>query len=140
MKNQIITLTPEAARLIPYSQLAVTNINLEAFTTEIERLNAIAAHIPGIKATEEMQEHPAVLHYFAGGTDIYICEFDGIDEMFGFTILNGDLECSEFGYTSLEEIKRIAWFNLDYHFESQSIEFARYKKYPAYFKKPVSAA
>lgn len=140
MKNHINPLTPEAARLIPYSQLVVTNIYLEAYSTEIERLNAIAAKIPGIRATEGMKEHPAALHYFAGGTDIYICEFDGIDEMFGFTILNGDLECSEFGYTSLEEIKRIAWFNLDYHFENQSIELARYKKYPAYFKKPVSAA
>ncbi|WP_062429409.1 hypothetical protein [Treponema endosymbiont of Eucomonympha sp.] len=81
-----------------------------------------------------------VVYDFAHSTDIYICEFDGKDEMFGFTILNGDLNCAEFGYTSLEEIKRIVWFNLDYHFEPESVELARYRKYLDYFKKPVSAA
>ncbi|GHV11326.1 hypothetical protein FACS189491_02360 [Spirochaetia bacterium] len=72
MKEQIITLTPEAARLIPYSQLAVTKIAPKAFSGEIERLNAIAGNIPGIKSTDGMKEHPAALHYFAHSTDIYI--------------------------------------------------------------------
>ncbi|WP_062429736.1 hypothetical protein [Treponema endosymbiont of Eucomonympha sp.] len=63
MKNQIITLTPEAALLIPYSQLAVTKIAPEAFSGEIRRLNALAAFIPGIKSTDGMKEHPAALHY-----------------------------------------------------------------------------
>jgi hypothetical protein len=59
--------------------------------------------------------------------------------MFGYTILNNDLEFSEFGYTSLEVIKRTDWFNLNYYFKTQSIELARYRRYPAYFEKPASA-
>jgi hypothetical protein len=53
-----------------------------------------------------MKEHPAVLHYFIGGTDIFICEYDGGNEMFGFNILNGDYEMAEFGYISLAELRR----------------------------------
>jgi hypothetical protein len=58
--------------------------------------------------------------------------------MFGYTILNGDLECAEWGYTSLPEITRIPQFNIDYHFPVQTIEAALYKSYPDFYKKPQS--
>jgi hypothetical protein len=135
-----IWFTAEAAKLIPRSQLIATREMQEAHREVIERINAQVPNIPKLGETDGMKEHPAALHYFYGGTDIYISEWDGEDLLFGFTILNGDLECSEFGYTSLEEIRCIDLFNLDYYFAVQSIEYARYKKYPAYFKKPVSAA
>jgi hypothetical protein len=61
---------------------------------------------------------------------------DGKDEMFGFTILNGDYEMAEFGYIGLSEIRHIAVLNLDYYWDEQSIETARYKLYPHYFSKP----
>jgi hypothetical protein len=137
--NEIISLTPEAKRLIPYSQLAATSANIEAYGEPVERLNRTARSIPAIGATDGMKEHPAMLHYFCGGTDIFICEYDGKDQMFGFTILNGDYEMAEFGYISLSEIRRIAPMNLDYYWEEQSIEAARYKLYKHYFKEPVSA-
>jgi hypothetical protein len=137
-RNEIIYPTPEAKRLIPYSQLAVTTAKIEAYGEPIERLNRIALNIPAIGATDGMKEHPAMLHYFCGSTDIFICEFDGKDEMFGFSILNGDYEMAEFGYISLSEIKHIAPMNLDYYWEEQSIELARYKLYKHYFKKPES--
>jgi hypothetical protein len=85
-----------------------------------------------------MKEHPAIFHYFCGATDIYVCEFDGEDIMFGFTILNGDLFNSEWGYSSLSEITAIPIMNIDYHFEEQSIEAALYRQYPKHFKKPAS--
>ena len=85
-----------------------------------------------------MEEHPAIFHYFYGGTDIYICEYDGDEDMFGYTILNGDLANSEWGYTSLSEIISIPPMNIDYHFEEQTIEAALYRRYPDHFKKPAS--
>ena len=85
-----------------------------------------------------MKEHPAIFHYFYGGTDIYICEYDGINEMFGFAILGGDLEMSEWGYFNLQELTNIAPLNIDYYFSEQSIEAALYTKYPDYYKKPES--
>jgi hypothetical protein len=141
--NEIIYPTPEAERLIPYSQLLVTAANPESYSEPMERLNLIAGTIPAIGATDGMnrtlvREHPAMLHYFCGSTDIFICEFDGKDQMFGFSILHGDYEMAEFGYISLSEIKSIAPMNLDYYWEEQSIEAARYKLYKHYFKKPAS--
>jgi hypothetical protein len=86
-----------------------------------------------------MKEHPAVLHYFYGGTDMYIGEFDGKDEMFCFAIFDGNCKTAEWGYSSLKAIKSIPSMNLDYYWKEQSIEAARYKRYPHYFKKPQSA-
>jgi hypothetical protein len=125
---------PRVAALIPPSQLKATEDNISAYYEEIERLAAVI--IPGIGETDHMKEHPAVLHYFAGGTDIYVCEWDGEDTLFGFTILNRDYEMAEFGYSSLSEIRSIPIMNLDYHWEVKSIELARHLRYPDYFKKP----
>jgi hypothetical protein len=136
-KNDYISPTEEAARLIPCSQLLVTVANPETYSEPMERLNRIAGTIPAIGDTEGMKEHPAILYYFYGGTDMYICEYNPEEGlMFGYTILNGDLDNSEWGYSSLAEIRSIPPINLDYHWEEQSIEAARYKKYPDYFKKP----
>jgi hypothetical protein len=137
MKQQII-IHPEVAAIIPYSQLQVTVRNPEACAGPIERLKQQLSKCPKIGETDSMKEHPAIFHYFCGGTDMYICEFDGSDEMFGFTILNGDLHNSEWGYISLSEITGIPAMNIDYHFEEQSIEAALYRKYPGHFKKPDS--
>jgi hypothetical protein len=70
---------------------------------------------------------------------MYICEYEpetGV--MFGFVILNGDLQNAEFGYVDLAQIITIPVMNIDYHFEEQSIEAALHKKYPRHFKKPRS--
>jgi hypothetical protein len=63
---------------------------------------------------------------------------DREDTLFGFTILNGDMENTEWGYISLSEITGIPIMNIDYHFEEQSIEAARYLQYPHHFSKPAS--
>lgn len=57
-------------------------------------------HLP----LEEKQVH---LHFFLGGCDWYIVEFDGDDLFFGYAILNDDLECSEWGYVSFDELKSL---------------------------------
>jgi hypothetical protein len=141
MTKQSITIPPEVAAIIPYSQLEVTQQNPDAYAEPIERLTRVLAAIPTIGVTDGMnrtlvREHPAVLHYFAGATDIFICEYDGKDEMFGFSILNGDYEMAEFGYIGLSEIRHIAVLNLDYYRDKQSVETARYKLYSHYFSKP----
>jgi hypothetical protein len=134
--KKIITIPPAVAAVIPYGQLQVTQQHPDAYAEPIERLTKAIGNIPPIGATDGMKEHPAVLHYFIGATDILICEYDGKDEMFGFNILNGDYEMAECGYISLAELRGISLMNLDYYWEEQSIEMARYKLYPHYFKKP----
>ena len=49
------------------------------------------------------------LHYFLGGSDWYITEKDiegGVSQAYGYAVLNGDEECAEVGYISIEEITR----------------------------------
>jgi hypothetical protein len=136
--RQVITTAHKVAALIPHAQYAVTIEHGEAFEEALERLETQLSICPKIKETDGLQEHPAVFHYFYGGTDIYVCEYDGEDKMFGYTILNGDLYNSEWGYTSLSELTSIPFMNIDYYFEEQSIEAALYRQYPDYFKKPAS--
>jgi hypothetical protein len=136
---QTAIIIPQAvAVLIPYSQLRVTKQNPEAFADALERLEQQLERCLTLQTTDGKKEHPAIFHYFYGGTDIYICEYDGKDEMFGFTILNGDLYNAEWGYISRAEMTAIAVLNIDYHFKEQSIEAALDKKYPRHFKKPQS--
>jgi len=58
--------------------------------------------------------------------------------MFGYAILNGDLQFSEWGYFLRTDLINTPLYNIDYHFENQSIEAALYTAYPHHFKKPPS--
>jgi hypothetical protein len=128
------TIPPEVAALIPKAQLKITAGNLREFSDAILRLKAQLEKCPKIRETDGMKEHPAIFHYFYGGTDIYICEYDRYDKMFGYGLLNGDIENSEWGYFSLTELTNISVINIDYHFQEQSIEAALCRAYPRYFK------
>jgi len=47
-------------------------------------------------------------HYFIGASDWYCVEYDPNDRLFfGYTILNGDRQNSEWGYTSLDDLVNI---------------------------------
>jgi hypothetical protein len=67
------------------------------------------AAIPRLYQTEEvpLKDKLIYLHFFIGGCDWYIAEYDGEDLFWGFAILNGDLEMAEWGYLSFEEIKSL---------------------------------
>jgi hypothetical protein len=55
------------------------------------------------------------LHFFIGGCDWYVAEFDGEDTFFGYSILNLDYPNAEWGYFSLAELKSLSvgWFEVD---------------------------
>ena len=65
--------------------------------------------IPELYETEHqpMADKIIHLHFFIGGSDWYVAEFDGDDLFYGFAILNGDLDNSEWGYISFSELKAI---------------------------------
>ena len=70
-----------------------------------ERLN----RIPRLYKTEKinLKDKEVYIHFFIGGCDWYICEYDGHDIFFGFCILNSDLQNAEWGYVSFSELKSI---------------------------------
>jgi len=70
-----------------------------------ERLDTI----PRLYETEEIpaEDKLIYLHFFYGGCDWYIAEYDGDDLFFGFAILNNDYINSEWGYISFSELQDI---------------------------------
>ena len=78
--------------------------------------------IPKLYETENvpLQEKLIYLHFFIGGSDWFIAEYDGDDLFFGFCILNGDLQMAEWGYVSFPELKSIkvqGWLEIDCELE-----------------------
>ena len=75
------------------------------------------ARIPRFYETEHIpvEEKLIYLHFFIGGCDWYIAEYDGGDLFFGFAILNSDYEMAEWGYISFAEIKsiRVSFLEID---------------------------
>jgi len=132
------TIPPAVAVLIPTAQRQFTKEHFLAFSETIKQLETLLEKCPKIGETDGLKEHPAIFHYFTGYTDFYICEYDRNDLMFGYSILNGDLENSEWGYISLSELTAITSLNLNYLLIEKSIEAALYTAYPDYFKKPLS--
>ena len=69
----------------------------------------IASKAEAIKGKSEIltedEKHPLAFKYTLGNSSFYVSEWDGNDEFFGYTVLNGDTQNSEWGYTSLEELK-----------------------------------
>jgi hypothetical protein len=133
------SISPELQAIIPKYQLLVTMKAMRAHVRSLERLEALLKNCPKIGETEHKKEHPAIFHYFYGGSDFYICEYGTKDSlMFGYGILNGDLQNSEWGYFNILEFSQSKYLNIDYHFPEQSIEAALYTAYPNHFKKPQS--
>ena len=66
-------------------------------------------NIPRLYGTESipLKDKEIYLHFFLGGCDWYICEYDGDDTFFGFCIINDDLQNAEWGYVSFSELKSI---------------------------------
>ena len=65
--------------------------------------------IPRLYETETIPSGDKLiyLHYFIGGCDWFIAEYDGDDFFFGFAILNSDFEMVEWGYISFAELQSI---------------------------------
>ena len=66
--------------------------------------------IPRLYETENIPTENKLihLHFFIGGCDWYMAEYDGDDLFFGFAILNSDFEMAEWGYISFDELKSIS--------------------------------
>ena len=134
----MIQFSEKLRSLTPEGQFKAMKNN-EEMQESIKDMNALVGNIPNLYETDGMSRHPLFLHYFAEAYDCYICEYDGDDTFFGYTILNNDFENSEFGYISKKDIfcleKITPLFNLDFYCRFKSIEEALYNKNPNYFSK-----
>lgn len=67
------------------------------------------SQLPDLYETEKIlpKEKIIHLHFFIGGCDWFIAEFDGNNIFWGFAILNDDYLNAEWGYISFDELKSI---------------------------------
>ena len=80
------------------------------------------AKTPKLYETENipLKDKLICLHFFIGGCDWYIAEYDGEDLFWGFAILNKDLQNAEWGYISFSELKSIkldGWLEIECELE-----------------------
>ena len=130
-------------KVVPPNQFRFTLelLKQEEGSYYLNKLFEIAKTTKSITTNEELVNkdgtHNLGLHYFLGNTDIYVSQIYEDGSTFGYTILNGDIQMSEWGYSSLEEITQASRFiELDYNSKEKTIEEALYKKYPDYFENP----
>ena len=65
--------------------------------------------IPTDTEKVEVLEKLVYLHFFFGGSDWYVVEYNPSKRVFfGYVILNGDKEMAEFGYFSFDELLEIS--------------------------------
>ena len=79
-------------------------------------------NLPRLYETEHtpLKDKLIYLHFFIGGSDWYIAEYDGEDLFWGFAILNCNYQNSEWGYISFNELKSIkidGWLEIDCEIE-----------------------
>ncbi len=103
LENARVLLTKEQYQVVlKYTQ----GEEAEHFKGIIKNISAKAEEIKGkYELLGENEKHPLAFKYTLGSSSFYVSEWDGKDELFGYTVLNGDTQMSEWGYTSLEELK-----------------------------------
>ena len=73
--------------------------------------------LPRLYSSQDVPPEAKIIrmHFFIGGSDWYICEWNGDDLFYGFAILNQDYQMTEWGYVSFPELKRlrIGWLEVD---------------------------
>jgi hypothetical protein len=119
--NKADQIKPLARKLMhPHQVLALTAEQTEEHWGIFDELQAAGEILLKRNLDREAKEykknHPATyrsyseeialptVHFFNSSSDWYIFEWDGDDRLFGYAILNGDLQNAEWGYVSLSEL------------------------------------
>jgi len=116
-----------------HQQKVLVEMKTEEHWKTFENLEAQIKQLPKLYATEKVKNKIVHLHYFYGGSDWFINEgsFDGDDYLFyGYVVLNGDTQNSEYGYITRDELVDSSKVELDFFWETKTITEAFREKYP----------
>jgi ppGpp synthetase/RelA/SpoT-type nucleotidyltranferase len=88
--------------------------------------------IPKLYFQDEKGKNAIVyLHYFSSGSDWYITELDRkTGEAFGYVILNGDTQNSEFGYIDINDLVANNKIEIDLYWSLQTLNEIFEKRFP----------
>lgn len=149
----------QIAAFITEGQLrTLAEIGLDQHQDVLARLDHDIAAMKADKENRKrrVDEKVAYLHYFFGGSDWWITEVDRDGTLWGYVVLDNDMQMSEFGAISLDELRstiipvgvklnkgantaRInygAHIELDFFWTPKTIAECKYEAYPDYFAKP----
>ena len=110
---------------------------------QLENVKKALIDIPKLHKQDGKGQNAIVyLHYFVGGSDWFITEYDRENkEFFGYAILNGDVEMSEFGYMPTEFFKNADYGmktpELDLYWKYKTLNEIFEKEYPSLVRKPI---
>ena len=119
-----------------HQQKLLVSIHTEEHWKTFENLEAQIKQLPKLYGTESVKNKIVHLHYFYGGSDWFIIEGgedDGEYLFFGYAVLNGDTQMSEYGYISRDELVNSAKVELDFFWETKTITEALAEAYPEEF-------
>lgn len=95
-----------------------------------------------VKTIKKSQENSSVkmvkAHYFYAGSDWYVTEYMGNGEVYGYALLNDDVQMSEWGYMSIAEFNDVGRVEMDFHWTPKPMDEVLYKRDPSFFPKPKS--
>lgn len=134
--DELKKLREEAERIIPVEQRKTVktwsyDVQLQTYST----IRKMMEGIPKLYAQDGLGMKSIVhLHYFFGGSDWFITEYDPKDDLFfGFVVLNTDIEMAEFGTISITEILNTPPIELDFYWKkitlNQALVNAGYEDY-----------
>ena len=139
MQTNITEVTKAVAIIRPFLSAAQLSVMGDACRGEEgewfkKRFIDLQREIETMPATYEQDgkgdEAIVYLHYFTASSDWYITEKDidgGIQQAFGYAILNDDTDNAELGYISIAELVRCQ-VELDLHFKPCSLGAIKYRR------------
>lgn len=103
------------ARFLPHAQHKYILLNSGFYSPDIDRLYTIVSHLPDIGGSVRQGKPRHYLHYFTGSVDYYICEYDGVDTLFGKVAFSGfNPTIVKYHKFSLSSLKSNAFIQLDF--------------------------
>lgn len=138
MRTTIKEVTQAVAIIRPYLSAVQLSVMGDACRGEEgawfkQRFIDLQREIETMPATYEQEgkgdKAIATLHYFNADSDWYILEKDidgGIQQAFGYAILNGDFENAELGYICIAELVAHG-VELDLHFRPRTLAAIKYQ-------------
>jgi hypothetical protein len=108
IESSIYNMSDKLRKFMPPNQIKAVNEilseeNGENYAESV--LKPLEEQVAAIPKRRQGKSNPIVhAHFFLGGTDWYITEWNGKDDLFGYVILNGDVQMSELASISLSEL------------------------------------
>lgn len=128
--------------ILPPSQRAIVKQNAtsseekEYFQELLKKIDGYAKLIQKRPKGDSIDDYMVYLRYYIAETNWLICEYYPKENQFwGYVILEGDTQMSEYGAISVDEILNLKFgkFNtteLDFHFEPKTIKESKMELYP----------